>query len=169
MPLSKQDSPQDYDTAMEQALFERDFVKFLVILETERCTQHGLNRCLSFAAAAQGLGNFSEELIEAGADIHLYLNGRLDRAAGKGSVEKVERWRKVGGDIHHNDDQPLRSAVYGRQQDTTVHLVKLGCTFERALGDGRLQNAVQLLDNGSEVLKFALQIQTDFIAGKFAI
>ncbi len=167
MPLCQSDSPQDYDTAMEQALFKHDFIKFLVILEKEKCTQHGLNRCLAFAAAAHGLGNFSEQLIEAGADIHLWFNGRLDRAAGTGSVEKIDRWRSVGGNIHHNDDQPLRSALFGRQKKTTVHLVKLGCTFERALGEGRLQNAVDLLDNGSEVLKFTLQMHTDFIAGKF--
>lgn len=168
VPVS-QDSPQDYDTAIERALFDRDFPKFLVVLETGKCTQYGLDRCLAFAAAAKGLGNFSEELVEAGASMHLYLDGRLDRAAAKGSVQKIDRWRKVGANIHHNDDQPLRSSLFAMQTGTTVHLVRLGCSFERALANDRLQNAVSLLPNGSDVMKFALQMKTDFISGKFEI
>ena len=169
MVPTKQDSPHDHDAALERTLFERDFIKFLVVLETGNCTAYGLNRCLAFAAAAQGMGNFSEELVEAGADVHLYLNGRLDRAALKGSVEKIDRWRKVGADIHHDEDQPLRSALFGMQQSTTVHLVKLGCSFDRALAQDRLQNAVSMLDNGADILKFSLKMKTGFIEGKFEL
>ena len=88
------DSPQDYDTAMEEALFKHDFIRFLVILETEKCTQHGLNNCLAFAAAAHGLGNFSEELLEAGAEMYLYLNGRRSRC--RWNFTPQDMWIRIG-------------------------------------------------------------------------
>lgn len=148
------------DQLVKEAFFEQDYPKFLVLLENGPCTQEGLDRCLAFAAAAEGCGHFSELLLEAGANKQYYLNGRLDRAACKGDIQKIDRWRSMGGEIHHDQDQPLRSAIFSLQESAARHLIKLGCDFDRAVSNDLLLAAIKTLDKGRDVQKLCLRIRT---------
>lgn len=148
------------DQLVKEALFKRNYPEFLVLLENGACTQEGLDRCLAFAAAAEGCGHFSELLLEAGANKRYYLNGRLDRSACKGDIQKIERWRSMGGQIHHDQDQPLRSAIFSLQETAAIHLMGLGCEFDRAVSNDLLLDAIRTLKNGREIQKLCLRIRT---------
>lgn len=132
-------SPQDTspDEIIVDALFRQDYPKFSVTLEQGDCSQKALDKCLAFAAASQGCGNFSELLLREGASVQNYLNGRLVRWSAAGNIEKMQRWIKGGADIHHSNEQPLRAAIIADQPDARHYLEKLGCDFRKAMSNSK--------------------------------
>jgi hypothetical protein len=149
------------DEAIRAEVFTGNFKKFLAILSLSLNTKEGLNRCLLFAAAAQGRGNFSDVLKVAGADKKYYLNGRLNRAACVGDIEKINKYVSQGADIHHENDAPLWSALSCMQEDAARHLVDLGCNFSKAATPQKIATMAKLYgDKEQEFKRFCLTFRT---------
>lgn len=149
---------------LEQFIIHDDYYRFIVLLENCEFEQHTLDKCLAYAAASEKKGNYCEALVEAGGDIQYYKNGRLTRAAEKGSIVKLERWKKAGGDIHHNNDMPLRAALFKAQENTTRHLLSLGCTFAAAVTTDTLQTVAREQKTGRDALRLYMKLRSEFYA-----
>lgn len=130
----------DYDVELETARENRDIIRFKMIVRSGLCTEFALNNCLVRTAAMEKCGDFSDVLKDAGVDLRHYFNGRLDRKAYVGDIEGIKKYRAYGADIHHNNEQPLRAAVLGRQFDAAVYLVTLGAISGNAFPNNVCKN-----------------------------
>lgn len=145
---------------LQKALFRRDFTTFENILKVASCSMHDLNCCLAFAAAVKGCGHFSRALMDAGADRQCYLDGRLDRSAIRGDAEKIDVWHERGANPYHNSHQPLRAALFEKQERAVYHLVaSLGCSFEAATKP-QLMGGLQDLEDWEEISRLMTRVRS---------
>lgn len=73
-----------------------------------------------------------------------YLDGSLNYTAMCGDVNGMAFFLECGADIHNNNDQPLRSAIIGMNQESVDYLRQRGCVISKAINSDTVKSVKAL-------------------------
>lgn len=156
------DPINELDARLERAFNEFNFVKFKLTLDlilentsSEELPYATFERIV-YKAATLGKDEYCSLLLPHTSG-RSYLEGNLNYYSMVGNVAEMKRLVEQGVNVHNGRDQPLRTAVMARQQQSVDYLCAAGCRLAVAMDATTLEN-IRALPQGKIIDDF-LDIQ----------
>lgn len=148
------------DARLERAFLSSEFLKFKGLLSVilqdtpqEKLPYATFERII-YKAATMGLENYCTLLLPHTSGKG-YLDGSLNNFAMTGNLEGMETFLGYGANIHNHEDQPLRSAIIGREQGAVDFLRDRGCDLSVAMNSVTIANIQNLhVCDGALIIAF---------------